>query len=145
MKLEFKTIEYGSLIWKRAVKLREEVLRNSLGKSFSLEELNTEKDHLHVVAEANGKLVGTAVLVKEKDEVKMQRVAISERFRNLSIGSKMMSYCEEVTKSINRSYIYCHARHTAVEFYTKNGYWIEGDYFDEDGLPHVRMGKYFGQ
>jgi predicted GNAT family N-acyltransferase len=37
--------------------------------------------------------------------------------------------------------IYCHARDSAVSFYLKNRYMAEGDYFDEDTIPHLKMRK----
>ncbi|TNE79579.1 MAG: GNAT family N-acetyltransferase [Bacteroidetes bacterium] len=53
----------------------------------------------------------------------------------------MMRYCEDLAREHQKSSIYCHARDTAVNFYLNNGYVGEGDYFDEDGIPHWKMTK----
>jgi predicted GNAT family N-acyltransferase len=37
--------------------------------------------------------------------------------------------------------MYCHARDSAVNFYLKNGYTGIGNYFNEDGIPHLKMRK----
>lgn len=141
MDLTFKIVAHKSREWKAAVNLREEVLRKPLGSFFTIAELEEEKKHVHVVAYLDGKLVGTAVLVPEKNTFKMQRVAVVDALRNANIGSNMMAYCEAIASEQDISIIYCHARNSAVNFYLKNGYATEGAYFDEDGIPHVKMSK----
>ena len=141
MKILFKEIEYKSLDWKNCVKLRENVLRRPLGSFFTAQELEVEKSHFHVAGFLNGALIATAVLVPEGTTFKMQRVAVIEQYRNQNIGSLMMAFCENLSSSKKGSSIYCHARDTAVNFYIKNGYTSVGDYFDEDGIPHLKMRK----
>lgn len=141
MNLTFNQIEYGGDAWRKAVKLREDVLRKSLGSVFSPEELEQERAHLHIGGYMDGELLATTVLVPEGDKMKMQRVAVLENLRNTAIGSKMMVFCEAVVLANKASVVYCHARDTAVNFYRKNGYEAEGDYFDEDGIPHLKMSK----
>jgi predicted GNAT family N-acyltransferase len=53
----------------------------------------------------------------------------------------MMRFCEQFGSDKHVAEMYCHARDTAVNFYLKNGYEGEGDYFDEDGIPHLKMSK----
>lgn len=141
MKPTFKTIEHGSAEWTLAVKLREEILRKPLGDYFREEELEEEKNHFQIVGYVNNELIATAVLVPEGLNMKMQRVVVTDNLRNFNIGSLMMAYCEGFARDKNVKVMYCHARDTAVNFYLKNGYKGEGDYFDEDGIPHWKMTK----
>lgn len=141
MNPEFKIIAHGSPEWREAVKLREEILRKPLGSVFSPEELDEEKNHIQVVGIVDGLLIATAVLVPEGTIMKMQRVVVSEHLRNSEIGSQMMEFCETYCANKGYNAVYCHARNTAVNFYLKNGYEAEGDYFDEDGIPHLKMKK----
>ena len=71
----------------------------------------------------------------------MQRVVVKEDLVNTGIGSKMMAFCEDRAKKHGFKTIYCHARNSALNFYLKNGYVTEGDYFDEDTIPHLKMRK----
>ena len=73
--------------------------------------------------------------------MKMQRVVVLDNLRSQEIGSKMMSFCEKLAIERNFEVMYCHARDSAVNFYSKNHYEKEGDYFDEDGIPHLKMRK----
>jgi predicted GNAT family N-acyltransferase len=80
-------------------------------------------------------------LVQEEKAIKMQRVAVLETLRSKNYGSEMMGFCEKLAKENNVEMIYCHARNTAVNFYLKNHYEKVGEYFDEDGIPHLKMIK----
>lgn len=141
MKTEFKIIAHNSDEWREAVELRESILRKPPGATFTEEELNDEETHIQVVGIQKGKIVATAVLVPEPSDIKMQRVVVQSHLRSQNIGSGMMSYCESQAKSSGYERIYCHARDNAVNFYLKNGYAGEGDYFEEDGIPHLKMKK----
>lgn len=141
MKPTFKEITHSSAEWTEAVRLREKILREPLGSSFTDQELEEEKYHFQIAGYLDNAIVATAVLVPEGDEMKMQRVVVTENLRSLNIGSEMMTFCEKFTADKNFKIMYCHARNSAVNFYIKNGYTGIGDYFDEDGIPHLKMRK----
>jgi predicted GNAT family N-acyltransferase len=139
--ITFKIIAYGSSEYKEAVTLRENILRKPLGTIFTQEELAQEKDHIHVAGLLNDKIVATAVLVPEKNCYKMQRVAVDLTLQSTGIGSKLMQFCEQYACERGIKEIYCSARSTAIPFYLKNGYKLEGEPYDEDGIPHQKMRK----
>jgi len=142
MNVTFQIVTYGSPEWEEAVRLREDVLRKPLlGSRFTPEELAAEKDHHHISGYANGQLVATAVLVPEDSRMKMQRVAVVAELRSQGIGADLLVYCEAFTQQQGGTLLYCHARDKAVDFYAANGYLQEGDYFLEDGIPHLKMYK----
>jgi len=141
MKPTFQEITHRSAEWTSAVRLREIILREPLGSSFTDQELDEEKYHFQIAGFLDDALIATAVLVPEGDEMKMQRVVVTENLRSLNIGSEMMAFCEKFASDKNFKVMYCHARDSAVNFYIKNGYTGMGDYFDEDGIPHLKMRK----
>jgi predicted GNAT family N-acyltransferase len=139
--INFKIIGHGSPEYKDAVALREEVLRKPLGLSFTCDELEKEKAHVHIGGFGGSDLCATAVLVPEGNVLKMQRVAVREDLQNKGIASSMMKFCEEYARTHGFKEIYCYARHKAVPFYLKNNYLPEGEYFNEDTIPHLKMRK----
>ncbi len=140
--MTFKEIEHNSPEWREAVRLREKILREPLGSKFSDEELDEEKNHIQIAGFMGKELIATAVLlVLEGVNMKMQRVVVAESHRNKNIGSRMMKFCEALAHSKGVKVMYCHARDSAVNFYYRNNYEKEGEYFDEDGIPHVKMKK----
>lgn len=142
MKIIFKEITYKSPEWTEAVRLREKILREPLGSSFTQQELEDEKHHFQIAGFTDDTLVATAVLVPEGDAMKMQRVVVIENFRGQGIGSAMMDFCETFALERKSKIMYCHARDTAVNFYVKNGYEGVGEYFEEDSISHLKMRKY---
>lgn len=141
MKTTFKEITYNSPEWTTAVKLREKILREPLGSIFTAEELEEEKNHVQIAGFMGDTIIASAVLVPEGNAMKMQRVVVAETLRGKNIGSEMMAICEKFAVDRKYKLLYCHARDSAVNFYIKNGYEGIGDYFDEDGIPHLKMSK----
>lgn len=141
MKTTFKEITHRSAEWVDAVRLREKILREPLGSSFTNQELEEEKNHFQIAGFLDDTIIATAVLVPEVDEMKMQRVVVKENLRNKDIGSEMLVFCEKFASDKNFKVMYCHARDSAVNFYIKNGYTGIGDYFNEDRIPHLKMRK----
>lgn len=140
-KIIFKVVDFGSDDYKKSVSLREEILRKPLGLTFTEAELELEEEHIHIAGFLGQELCATAVLVPEGTTTKMQRVAIKSSFQNKGIGSLMMTFCEEYAREKGYGSVYCHARGTAIPFYLKNQYALEGSPFDEDGIPHQKMRK----
>lgn len=139
--INFQIIQHNSPEWLAADRLREQILREPLGSKFTDNELAEEINHIQIAGFLEDELVATAVLVPEGDKMKMQRVVVKENLRNNNIGSQMMAFCEVHAVNRNCLIMYCHARDTAVNFYVNNGYEKQGDYFDEDGIPHLKMSK----
>jgi dihydrofolate reductase/predicted GNAT family N-acyltransferase len=140
-KILFQIVNYGNEDYKKAVALREQILRKPLGLSFTKEELDLEKEQIHVVGFLGQELCVTAALVPEGDKLKMQRVATKAQFQGKGIGSALVRFCEKYAKEHAFKSIYCHARGTAIQFYLNNQYVLEGEPFDEDGIPHHKMRK----
>lgn len=137
----FEVIPHGSLEYSHAVSLREGILRKPLGLTFLPEELDKEKDHIQIAGFIGNEVIATAVLVPEGKTCKMQRVVVKEGIQSSGVGSKMMLFCEEYARAHGFQSIYCHARDKAVQFYLNNNYLPEGNYFDEDTIPHLKMRK----
>ena len=139
--MTFREIEHNSLEWRSAVRLREKILREPLGSKFTEEEHEEEKSYIQMAGFLEKELIATAVLVPKGKEMKMQRVVVDDKLRNKSIGSRMMEFCESLTIQKGFRIMYCHARESAVNFYLRNNYEKEDEYFDEDGIPHLKMKK----
>ena len=139
--ITFKIIPHGGPDYEAAVALREEMLRKPLGLRFHPAELEQEKAHIHIAGFQDDVLIATAVLVPQGEHSKMQRVVVSTAFQSTGVGSQMMQFCEAYAKAQGMLSIYCHARDIAVPFYLKNSYLPEGDYFEEQTIPHLKMRK----
>ena len=56
--MALKIIDWGSDDYNQVLQLRDEVLRKPLGLHFSDEELQKEKEHMHMGAYEDGRMLG---------------------------------------------------------------------------------------
>lgn len=135
----FKSKEY-----EEAVALRYEVLRKPLGLTYTPEQLAEEETEWHVVAVEDGKVVGVLLLKKISDtKLKMRQFAVADAYQGQGIGSALVAFAEDFAIENGFSTIVLNARMTAVPFYKRLGYEVEGEEFVEVGIPHLRMLKSF--
>ena len=135
----FKTVEYGGNEHNQAIKLRKEVLYKARG--ISPNDYSEKEEHVQIAGFVNDDIVATCSLVPEGDECRMRYVAIKSDAQGSGIGSKLLVFFEEQAREKKFKYIYCHARETAIKFYTRNGYITEGDVFEQVTIPHIKMRK----
>lgn len=71
----------------------------------------------------------------------MRYVAVRNNIQNSGVGSKMLAFFEKIAKEKGFKSVYCHARDSAINFYTKNGYQVESEMFEQVTIPHIKMRK----
>ena len=143
--LELREIVFRSAEYEVEVALRDAVLRQPLGLALNQEELAMEGGQIHLGAFLEGKLAACLVLVPSTDEsghIKMRQVAVNESFRGRGFGQALVQFAETISRERGFRWMKLHARKTAVEFYLKMAYTIEGDEFEEVGIPHLSMSKH---
>ena len=139
--VRFEVIQHGSDAYLAGVRLRDDILRNPMRVVTTEEDMVAERVLTHVAGFARDELCATCVLVPEGQAVRMKRVAVAVPFQDKGIGTAMLRFCEVSARQMGAAKLYAHARETAVRFYEKAGYVVEGDYFDEVGIPHVLVRK----
>jgi len=72
---------------------------------------------------------------------KIGRMAVLADYRNLGIGSAMLKEIEQFAEWQSIKTLHLSAQTSAIEFYQKNGYLIEGEVYLEAGIPHQNMYK----
>lgn len=137
-------VEYGSAEYEETVALRDEVLRKPLGLVCDPAELAGEKDSFHLTSRKGGELVACLVLVPiDEERVKMRQLAVRDSSRGKGLGRELVNYAGSFARERGYVEIVLHARETALGFYEKQGYQVEGGLFTEVGLPHLAMRKKF--
>lgn len=141
MDFELCWVSHGSDEYWETVSLRNRVLREPLGRSFSEEELEQERDQHHLSISVAGEVVGCLILVNQGDLGKMRQVAVLPEQQGTGYGSQLVWECERHAMKQGAQEIILHAREPVVGFYKRLGYTVEGDPFEEVGLPHRLMRK----
>lgn len=103
-------------------------------------EFDTDDDvAYHVIAVANGNVIGTGRLVSHPDYAKVGRMAVLRAWRKSGAGRMLMDAltAEALRRDVPR--LILHAQVQAIGFYQRCGFAVVGDEFDEAGIPHRRM------
>jgi predicted GNAT family N-acyltransferase len=135
----------GSDLYRQALRLREAILREPLSLTITEEELADDATRQHFCAISYGVVIGT-VSLKPLDETTLQlkQMAVAEDRRREQVGALLLAHAEEWGVSGGFLIMVLNARMGAEAFYARFGYLAEGDPFDENTIPHVRMTKQLG-
>ena len=140
--IQIKEIIFNSTEYKSELELRDEVLRRPLGMSLYDENLDAERNDIHIGAFSTGKLVGVLILTQiNEDLLKMRQFAVAENMRLLKIGTQLVHYAEKYATLHGFTTIILNARESAMPFYQKLDYNIVSDIFLEINIPHYKMSK----
>lgn len=141
---EIRPVVYGTSEYEATVALRREVLRRPLGLDFTPEQLSEEKEDVHLAFVRDGEVQACLILSKQDDStVRMRQVAVKPDLQRQGLGLALVEAAEMASKEHGFRRMALHARETAVPFYLRLGYEIEGEPFVEIGLPHRIMAKTF--
>lgn len=141
MSLKFKHIEHNSDLYRDTVALRHRILREPLGLKFDPAELAAESDVFHLACYDSGVLVGCLILEPQSHVMKMRQVAVSEQSRGLGVGRLLVEFSEQFAREQGYTKMVLNARETAVGFYSKLDYLVQGEPFEEVTIPHRAMFK----
>ena len=140
---ELIEIEFGSLLYREELELRDEVLRKPIGLKYSEADLEKEPGYRHFGLLSDGQLAACLMVVPHPENVaQIRQMAVREDLQGQGWGRHLMRSVEELlTREGRVRSFFLNARHTAIGFYTGLGYVITGDPFTEVGIPHRRMEK----
>ncbi len=143
--IQIRIIDYYSDDYRKELLLRDDVLRKPLGMSLYNDNLERDKEDIHIGAFVGEDLVGTLILTKLNDtDLKMRQVAVAVKMQSQKVGTQIVQYAESYAKSKGYENMVLNARKTAVSFYEKQGYSIISEEFLEINIPHYKMKKYIG-
>jgi predicted GNAT family N-acyltransferase len=87
-------------------------------------------------------ILGCCMLCKVNDNtLKLRQMAVSNTVQGKGIGASIMHFAENLALDKGFSTISMHARDSAIGFYEKLGYKVEGEGFIEVNIPHHVMVK----
>jgi ribosomal protein S18 acetylase RimI-like enzyme len=133
--------DFQSKDYYQALAVRDKILRQPLNLQFDPAQLAAENLDIHIIAKVGSKVLGTMIMTIVNDNAKMRQVAVLSEFQSKGVGKKMVEAFEQLSKSKGLNAIVLHARETAISFYKNLGYYVEGERFEEVGIPHWKMSK----
>ena len=100
-----------------------------------------DREALHLVAVADGEVVGTCRLLFYPVRATLGRMAVAPEWRGRGIGSRLLDEAEAQARASGADRIALAAQTGAVGLYERAGYRARGDRFMDAGIEHVLMEK----
>lgn len=138
------SLDTESQIYKDALDIRRTVFIDEQQVPEDLEIDNYETQSIHLVGYLNHKPVTTARILKKDPHsiYKIQRVATLQDARHKGLARQLFKFIEHYAKDHHVNELVLDAQDTALMFYEKLGFTIEGVGFLDADMPHHTMRKY---
>lgn len=121
--------------------LRNRILLRPIGLEDGAWEMH-DKESWHFVAVEDNRVVGCAVLAPLQDHsghAQLMQMAVETDLQGRGVGKLIVVDMISFAKRIGLKEISCHSRGYAVDFYTKLGFEVYGEPFEEVGIAHKHM------
>ncbi len=132
---------HGRQEMRAALALRHEVFCVEQGVPEYEELDGRDRDGIHLVAIADGQVVGTCRLLLVGTTVQFSRLAVRADARRHGIASKLLDLADAETRGVGARRLVLHAQTYARELYERAGYRARGRTFIEAGIEHIAMEK----
>ena len=125
---------------KAAFAIRHKVFIEEQGVPEDLELDEFDPLAIHALAFEGSECVGTGRLVNIGEQIgQIGRMAVLPRFRNKGFGRAILEKLMDQARVEGIVRLMIHSQVTAIPFYEKQGFQIQGDIYDEAGIPHRNM------
>lgn len=143
MELDCEIVTFGSDRYAETVALRNQLLREPLGLTFTETEKADEPHSIHLAALEGARVVACVVLtpLAAAGLLRLRQFAVAADRQRQGIGTALCRFSEAVARERGYTRITMHARLVAAPFYERHGYHRVGEVYTEIGIPHVTMQK----
>ena len=112
-------------------------------KSWYLDADGLDQSSLHLLVLDKGILIGYLRLTppgEKYPETSIGRVSIDKGYRGEKLGDRLLIMGIEKGKEAYGSGSYrISAQEYLISYYEKHGFKVQGNPYDEDGIPHIEM------
>jgi predicted GNAT family N-acyltransferase len=120
---------------RRRVFIREE----KVPRPLEFDGLEGVSDHIIVLL--RGRPIGCARVRFYEDKAKLERIALSKRYRGRGLGKQLLEYLIEYCKRKKAKKAVLNAQYRLRAFYKLAGFKSVGRPFSDAGMKHVQMIK----
>jgi len=123
------------------LKVRREVFVVEQGVPEEIEIDEDDPVSIHFLAcDFDGSPIGTARLLPQG---RIGRMAVRASWRRRGVGGSLLSAAMETARQRGDECLRLHAQVHSMAFYESLGFTVCGDEFEEAGIPHREMERYF--
>jgi predicted GNAT family N-acyltransferase len=125
-----------------ALRLRHDVFCGEQGVPENEELDGRDGEGIHLVAVADGEMLGTCRLLLIGSTVQFSRLAVRNSQRRRGIATALLRAADDESRTAGARRIVLHAQTYARELYEHAGYRPRGREFTEAGIRHIAMEKH---
>ena len=111
------------------------------GVSVGADRDGRDPESTHIVALADGRVVGTCRILLRGNVARLGRLAVEPELRGRGVAAAILREADRVAAREGAERIALHAQTYAERLYSENGYLERGARFVEEGIEHVAMEK----
>jgi len=123
---------------KNVFKIRQEVFVVGQDIDPKIEYDEFEDDSIHIIAYQGDDVVGCARIREYKGKLKLERIAVLEKFRGRGFGKDITKFMVDYGNKQGKEMI-MHAQHYLLKFYSNLGFKPVGETFMEAEIEHIKM------
>ena len=136
------TTDLSNQVYLDALSIRYTVFVDEQQVPKALEVDENEAAAIHfVLYEEDQPLATLRLLPLSPSQVKLQRMAVQQDARQKSLGKQLILFAENYANEQGYQTITLGAQQTAIPFYEKIGYQLQGEPSMDAGIPHITMHK----
>lgn len=121
--------------WAEPLRFAVFVEEQKVPAEIELDEFDLPSVHA-VVFDESGQAVGTGRLLPDGH---IGRMAVARSARRHGVGSALLKALMDEARRRGHAQAVLSAQTHAMEFYRKHGYSVQGDQYDDAGIPHIDM------
>ena len=121
--------------------IREEVFVREQGFQEEFDSIDSFATHILVLVDGNPAGICRVFWDEAQKQFLLGRVAVRKTFRGLGIGAVLVRAAEKQAASMGGRALHLHAQCRITGFYAALGYTPYGGIEDDQGCPHIWMGK----
>jgi len=124
----------------QAYAIRQKVFIEEQGVPQEMELDDLDPAAWHAIAFQSGQCIGTGRLIQITPERgQIGRMAVLASFRGQGVGKAILIELVELAVSQGMSSLVLHSQVSAIPFYEKFGFTVEGPVYEEANIPHRNM------
>lgn len=134
-------VDCDSALFENALRLRDRVLREPLGRPSAREERARDLGGQHFVALSGNQVAGCTSLFRSGTTGELKAMAVSGEARGVGIGGALCRYVETIARESGCTCLVAEARSDALGFYKSCGFMAVGEDYMMHGVSHRRVRK----
>lgn len=120
--------------------IRQEVLWSDKPLSYCYVDGDETAQHFGI--KIHGEVVCVASIYRDKDTARLRKFATKSAFQRQGLGTLVLDFLVEYLQSQGITLLWFDARETAIPFYKKKGFTVQGERFYKGGIAYFVMNRH---